>query len=252
LHGKEASLRARCCLPRSWACRDRCSVRVLAGAPAMEGLVAPEMPSSHDFMFSEAELSDILEFMQRSDGGEGAGGNALAPPPFFGAAPSMQFLPHAPEELPLLSVPMPSPAPSYSSEDVYVKAEGSEARGHALGAGVNGSSSQLFPVPPPPVAPPAAAARTRAGHAARAGERGADTCAGGFAERAHASGKKGARSGLARSLLAIQRRVAHRRLRTSSPRMTKIATRQHSRLACAQRRRRTSATAQWKSSGETE
>jgi len=227
-------------------------VRVLAGAPAMEGLVAPEMPSSHDFMFSEAELSDILEFMQRSDGGEGAGGNALAPPPFFGAAPSMQFLPHAPEELPLLSVPMQSPAPSYSSEDVYVKAEGSEARGHALGAGVNGSSSQLFPVPPPPVAPPAAAARTRAGHAARAGERGADTCAGGFAERAHASGKKGARSGLARSLLAIQRRVAHRRLRTSSPRMTKIATRQHSRLACAQRRRRTSATAQWKSSGETE
>jgi hypothetical protein len=209
-------------------------VQVLAGAPAMEGLVAPEMPSSHDFMFSEAELSDILEFMQRSDGGEGAGHNALAPPPFFGAAPSMQFLPHAPEELPLgLSVPMPSPAPSYSSEDVYVKAEGSEARGHALGAGVNGSSSQLFPAPPP-VAPPAASARTRAGHVARAGERGADTCAGGFAERAHVSGKKGARSGLARSLLTVQRRVAHRGLRMSAPRMTKIALR-HLTLVSARR-----------------
>ena len=158
----------------------------------MEGLVPPSI--GHDFMFSESELSDILEFMQRSDADGATGPNALGPPPFLGStaptslALSMQFLPHAPEELPLgLALPLQSPAPSYSSDEVFVKAEGCNARG-ALAQGmasVNGSTSQLFPAVPQPAAA-AAAARPRAPL-----PRGTDAGAG-FAERAHAASKKGA------------------------------------------------------------
>ena len=157
----------------------------------MEGLVPPSI--GHDFMFSESELSDILEFMQRSDADGATGPNALGPPPFLGStaptslALSMQFLPHAPEELPLgMALPMQSPAPSYSSDEVFVKAEGCDARG-ALAQGmasVNGSTSQLFPAVPQLAG--AVAARPRAPL-----PRGTDACAG-FAERAHGAGKKGA------------------------------------------------------------
>ena len=157
----------------------------------MEGLVPPSI--GHDFMFSESELSDILEFMQRSDADGATGPNALGPPPFLGStaptslALSMQFLPHAPEELPLgMALPLQSPAPSYSSDEVFVKAEGCNARG-ALAQGmasVNGSTSQLFPAVPQLAA--AAAARPRAPL-----PRGTDAGAG-FAERAHAASKKGA------------------------------------------------------------
>ena len=159
----------------------------------MEGL-PPLVPPSigHDFMFSESELSDILEFMQRSDADGATGPNALGPPPFLGStaptslALSMQFLPHAPEELPLgMALPLQSPAPSYSSDEVFVKAEGCNARG-ALAQGmasVNGSTSQLFPAVPQLAA--AAAARPRAPL-----PRGTDAGAG-FAERAHAASKKG-------------------------------------------------------------
>lgn len=162
----------------------------------MDGLLPPAV--GHDFMFSESELSDILEFMQRSDGADGAGPNSLGPPPFFGSAPtsmslSMQFLPHAPAEVPLgLDLPLQSPAPSYSSQDdVLVKREGCEAHvaGALGGSAVNGSSTQLFP----PVVP-MASSRGRAAPAARgapAPERSVDPAGGGSMERPHISAKKG-------------------------------------------------------------